>query len=414
MITYHEALHKVLEEARVQSTTELLLPELLGYTLAEPVIAHFDLPSFDNSAVDGYGVHVQDIIKATPESSVQLKLDGEVRAGKVQDLEQYRLAPQTAIKILTGATVPPSVEAVVMREFCEERHGDVFITQAVTAGENIRRRGGEVHAGTTILNTGTKIDPAVLALIATVGSDRAVVYRKPKVAIVVTGNELVPPGGNLQAGQIFDSNSFALEAALGCLGIDQCKIFRAQDTLAETSKAFKDALAFADVIISSGGVSVGDHDYVKPALEGLNVKTVFWRIAIKPGKPVYFGTHETTDGARKLVFGLPGNPVSVLITYHQFVKPALRKMMGEREVRATLFYAKLKSAIHKKAGRLDFMRGKLEARPAGDLYVTAVKVQDSHMLTGLAAADCLLHFAADDEDMQADATIPFQFLDWFN
>jgi molybdopterin molybdotransferase len=414
MITYEDALRKVLEKAEALGTIELPLNQLLGHTLAEPLVADFDLPSFDNSAVDGFGVLVQDLVKATPESPAVLELDGELRAGKAGDVERYSLPSNTAIKILTGAMVPPSVEAVVMREFCQEKDGRLIVHQAVCQGENIRRKGGEVRAGTTILGRGTKIDPPVLALIATVGSDRAVAYRKPRVSIVVTGDELVPPGSKLEAGQIFDSNAFALEAALRCLGIDQCKILHVRDAVDETSDALKEALAFGDIVISSGGVSVGDHDYVKPTLEALNVETVFWRIAIKPGKPVYFGTLDTGEKTKKLVFGLPGNPVSVLVTFHQFVKPAIKKIMGESAVKSPIFYAKLKSAIRKRAGRLDFMRGILEAKESAELYATAVKGQDSHMLTGLAAADCLLHFAADAEELSADDTIPFQFIDWFN
>jgi molybdopterin molybdotransferase len=230
----------------------------------------------------------------------------------------------------------------------------------------------------------------------------------------VTGDELVPPGSKLQPGQIFDSNSYALKAALECLGIKQCQIYYAKDTLESTKEAFSNALQEAHVVISSGGVSVGDHDYVKKALEQLNVETVFWKIAIKPGKPVFFGKLATGENRNKLVFGLPGNPVSVLITYHQFVKPALKKMMGVVDLATNKYTAKLTNAISKKAGRLDFMRGQLSPGADGSLQVTAVKGQDSHMLTGLSAADSLLHFSADAEHIEAGNDVPIELLKWFD
>ena len=410
MLTYEEALAKVLALAAPMPATTVPLDDCLGYTLAEPIIAGFDLPSFDNSAVDGYGVRVADVQAASDLSPVQLKMIGESRAGKSSDFDQH---DGTAVKILTGAIVPTSAEAVIMREFCEERNGHVIVKASVEAGENIRRKGGEVHRGDTVLAPGIRINPAVLALLATVGSNNARVHQKPRLAIVVTGDELVPPGSELKHGQIFDSNSYGLKAALKCLGISECHVFYAKDTPADTRNAFSAALQCADVVISSGGVSVGDHDYVKDALESLKVETVFWRIAIKPGKPVYFGTLAAENDSAKLVFGLPGNPVSVLVTYHQFVKPALLQMMGGRTVPATKYKAKLTTAIKKKPGRLDFMRGKLHSSETSSLLVTPVKGQDSHMLTGLATADSLLHFAAEAESLPANAEVPIQFLNWF-
>ncbi len=411
MLSYDEALAKVLALAAPLPTAIVRLEDCLGYTLAEPIAVKFDLPSFDNSAVDGYGVYVDDLRDASEDNPVKLKLLGEMRAGKADEFHQQR---GTAIKILTGAIVPASTEGVVMREFCREADGHVIVSASINAGENIRRRGGEVRAGDTVLTAGTRIDPAVLALIATVGAERATVYRKPRLAIVVTGDELVPPGTELKPGQIFDSNSYGLKAALKCIGVDECQVFYAKDTPSETREAFSSALKFADVVISSGGVSVGEHDYVKDALQELKVETVFWRIAIKPGKPVFFGTLASNTDERKLVFGLPGNPVSVLVTYHQFVKPALKQMMGVTDVTPAIYRAKLATAIRKKPGRLDFMRGKLKQSSDSGLSVTPVKGQDSHMLTGLAAANSLLHFAADAGELDVGEEIPVQFLNWFD
>jgi molybdopterin molybdotransferase len=301
-----------------------------------------------------------------------------------------------------------------MREYCEEKGASVFVTTSVQAGENIRYKGAEVKAGDTVLQRGKRIGPAELGLIATVGEREATVHSIPAIALVVTGDELVPPGSELRPGQIFDSNSYALKAALKCFGISDCKVFYAKDSLEATTEAFSKALEYADVVISSGGVSVGDHDYVKRALEQLNVQMVFWKIAIKPGKPVYFGKAPQDGGRHKLVFGLPGNPVSVLLTYHQFVKPALKKMMGMTDLKINHYIAKMANTVSKKAGRLDFMRGQLQSAQDGSLSVTAVKGQDSHMLTGLAAADALLHFPAEEEQLAAGENVTVEFIKWFD
>jgi molybdopterin molybdotransferase len=410
MLTYEEALSKVLAEATLLPTRQVALDGLLGHVLAEPIKVRFDLPSFNNSAVDGYGVLTRDLATADSRNSVRLDLIGEIKAGSALS---FSLNSGSAIKVLTGAVVPPNVEAVVMREFCEEKEGGVFITTSVQTGENIRFKGAEVKAGDTVLQHGKRIGPAELALIATVGEREATVYASPRVALVVTGDELVPPGSELQPGQIFDSNSYALKAALKCFGVADCQVFYAKDTLAATTEAFSKAIEHADLVISSGGVSVGDHDYVKKALEQLKVQTVFWKIAIKPGKPVYFGKVPQSAGRNKLVFGLPGNPVSVLVTYHQFVKPALKKMMGITDLKTNRYTAKLTNSIWKKAGRLDFMRGQLKPAQDGSLSVTAVKEQDSHMLTGLSAADALLHFAADAEHISAGDNVTIEFINWF-
>ena len=322
-----------------------------------------------------------------------------------------------------------------MREFCKELNKpnepnkSVQIAQSPRAGENIRRKGCEIKAGETVLPGGTRISPPILALIATLGLDQVVVHAKPKVAIVVTGDELVRPGNALKPGQIFDSNSYALAAALECLGIRQCPIFYAKDNLASTKTAFSEAFNSSDIVISSGGVSVGDHDYVKRTLEEMGVRTIFWKVAIKPGKPVYFGIlnenanttvsfndsiSESDTQYPKLVFGLPGNPVSVLVTYHQLVKPALKKMMGDTQIAASLHKAQLTKAISKTPGRLDFLRAQISQTETGAILAAPVKGQDSHMLTGLANADCLLHFEAESQSVATGEEIQIDVLNWFD
>lgn len=413
MLSYSEALTAILDNTRSLPMETLPLDRLLGRYLAKPLAAKFDLPMFDNSAVDGYGVRLEDVKGASKENPVKLKLTGTISAG---ERGERLLLAGTALKIMTGAIVPGSAEAVIMREFCDEQNGIVTVAGTVKAGENIRRKGEELIEGTKVLDVGTFVTPPVLGLIATLGYPQTAVHQKPKVSIVATGDELVQPGKPLLPGQIYDSNSYAMAAAVHALGLETCGPFHARDDIEATRKNLSGALDAADVVVSAGGVSVGDFDYVKDIFEQLGVTTVFWRIAVKPGKPVYFGVMDTDDGRQKLVFGLPGNPVSALVTFHQLVRPALLKMLGATHSSALSAQSGLKATLSKplkkKPGRLDFVRGVLNASGAR-LTTTPTTGQESHMLSGLSKANCLIHFAADDAEKEEGDVLPVDWLSWF-
>lgn len=418
MLTYEEALEQVLQTVQQLPAEEVELERILGRYLADPICATFDLPRFDNSAVDGYGVHVSDLTNASTGSPVKLKLVKTIHAGDSADVAP--LQKGESIKILTGATVPPSVEAVVMREFCHEHDDIVAIETTAVSGENIRRKGDEVKQGEEILPAGIRVTPPIVGMIASVGHARFNVFQQPRVAVVVTGDELVKPGGSLADGQIFESNSYGLAAAVKALGLPDCKTIHARDERRATEQAFRSALEDeqADVIISAGGVSVGEHDFVKVVLEkDIGVKTVFWKIAIKPGKPVFFGFIDQSDKSggrsrRRLIFGLPGNPVSALVTFNLFVKPALKTMQGAASNLNAAWFASLEREMKKKPGRLDFVRGILSCSPDGALNVLPTRGQDSHMLSGLAKADCLIQFPADDERLSQGQSVRLERLDW--
>lgn len=413
MLSYQEALKAILDNTRGLPTETLPLNRLLGRYLAEPLTAKFDLPVFDNSAVDGYGVRLEDIQSAGPYKPVKLKLTGTISAG---ERGERAIVAGTAVKIMTGAMVPDTAEAVIMREFCEEQNGFVVVGNTAQAGENIRRKGEELKSGARVLDTGTFMSPPVIGLIATLGYSEVPVFQKPKVAVVATGDELIEPGKTLLPGQIYDSNSYAMAAAVQALGLETCDPFHARDDVEATRKNLSAALDAADVVVSAGGVSVGDFDYVKDVFEQLGVTTVFWRIAMKPGKPVYFGCMDTDDGRQKLVFGLPGNPVSALVTFHQLVRPALMKMLGATHRNVLSAHAGLKATLSKplkkKPGRLDFVRGVVASTDA-QLTATPTTGQESHMLSGLAKANCLIHFAADDAAKKEGEQLPIDLLSWF-
>ncbi|HIA52685.1 MAG TPA: molybdopterin molybdotransferase MoeA [Candidatus Melainabacteria bacterium] len=409
MISYEEALKLVDDNVSTLGKTEVKLNEMAGCYLAEDVIATMQSPQFDNSAVDGYGIKTADLTSASETSPKHLKLLSTIAAGSPKELQ---ISAGEAVKIFTGARVPSSCEAVVMREYCREENGHVIIECSAQQGENIRRAGNEYKKGETVLESGIKATPPVIALLASLGHVKFSVFKKPRVALVVTGDELVEPGNPLKDGQIYDSNAYGLSAALNSMGISDCKSFIARDTREETREAFEKALADNDMVISSGGVSVGDHDYVKETLEALGFTTVFWRIAIKPGKPVYFGILDGKGGGRKYVFGLPGNPVSVLVTFHQIVKPALRKLAGGPFFRDETLRIPVGSALKKRPGRLDFVRGTLKRNPNGETAAIPTRGQESHMLSGLAKAQVMLHFDADLETLNTGDPININFIDW--
>jgi molybdopterin molybdotransferase len=263
-----------------------------------------------------------------------------------------------------------------------------------------------------LLEAGVRATPPVVGLLASLGHAGFPVYKKPRLAVISTGNELVKPGRRLLPGQIYDCNSFALEAAVRAVGIPECLRYHAAEDKASTRRIFSRALNAADVVISAGGVSVGDYDYVKEVLEELGVATQLWRIAMKPGKPVYFGIL-SAQGKRKYVFALPGNPVSALVTFHQLVKPALEKMLGLTAAGAGSgsFRAALQEHLRKKAGRLEFVRG-TAAISEGNWTVAPTSGQDSHMLSGLASANALIHFPLESESLSPNEPVSIDLLTW--
>lgn len=407
MLTFDEALQQILSHTPLMPAKRLTLESLPGFVLSEPVVANFDMPLFNNSAVDGFGVLSSTTQSASETAPRKLTLQATIQAG---DQANHTLIENSALKILTGAPVPDSVDAVVMKEFTEESNGSVLIKQSASPGMNIRRKGEEFRAGQTVLESGVLANASVIGLLATLGYSSFSAYKKPTVSVMSTGNELIQPGQSLKPGQIYDSNSYALSAALNSLGLLGVEKLHAKDDPDATRKTLQKALQASDVVISCGGVSVGDYDFVKDIAEAMGIKTVFWRIAIKPGKPVYFGILDNGTTQRKLIFGLPGNPVSALVTFHQLVKPALMKMMG-LNYQPLKLTAKLTAQLKKQAGRMEFVRGRL-ASESGQLVVSPAKGQDSHMMGGIAKADCLIYFPLESQVLNAGDMVTVEQLNW--
>ena len=319
LISVDEALALILDGIRPVSEIEQVpLEAALGRVLAQAIRSDIDVPGHDNSAMDGYAVRSEDI----SEAGVVLPVSQRIPAGHAGT----ELAPGTAARIFTGAPLPPGADAVVMQELCEQRGDSVAINMRVETGANVRRAGEDIEQGGDVLAAGARLRPQELGLLASIGTGVVPVSRRLKVATFFTGDELVEPGTKLAPGQIYNSNRYTLKGLLETRGCDIIDLGLVPDTLQATVDVLRQAASLADVVITSGGVSVGEEDYVRIALQQLGELTM-WRIAMKPGKPVAYGRINET-----LFMGLPGNPVSVFVTFLLFARPMLLKLQGVADV----------------------------------------------------------------------------------
>jgi len=315
LISVDEALSRILNVASpVEEAESINIENASGRVLAEVLKSTINVPGYDNSAMDGYAVHSAECTEA----GVTLRVSQRIPAGQAG----VKLEAGTAARIFTGAPVPEGADAVVMQEVCQQQGDNVSINTAVTAGDNIRRAGEDIEKDSVILRAGTRIRPQEQGLIASVGLANVAVKRKLKVATFFTGDELVEPGHELAQGQIYNSNRYTLTGLLQSAGCEVIDLGIVPDTLEATLDVLKHAAANADLVVTSGGVSVGEEDYVRIALQQLGELTM-WRINMKPGKPLAFGNVDDT-----LFMGLPGNPVSVFVTFLIFARPLIFKMQG--------------------------------------------------------------------------------------
>ena len=405
-VTAAEALRIILERTPVLGAEMLALPQALGRVLAEAVVSTRRIPPADNSAMDGYALHATDLATAA-DTPVSLPVRFEVAAG---DTAGRPLEPGDCARIFTGAPIPPGADAVVRQEDVE-RQGDraTFVRKAAT-GEHIRRAGEDVDVGDPVYEPGERIGPAQVGMLASLGRGFLSTRQRPRVAILSGGDELVEPDGDVEGGRIVSSNSYTIAAQCRELGADPVYLGIARDTPEDIEARIRSGLS-ADVLVSSAGVSVGDRDYVRGALEKLGCRLHFWGVRIKPGYPLTFGSFGDESGDRgPLVFGLPGNPVSAMMTFEQFVRPALRKMTGHTKLHRPLVTAVLAEALHKKAGRLHFVRVAL-TREGDRVVASSTGNQSSGVLRSMSLAQGLLVFPADATELREGAPVQVQVLD---
>jgi molybdopterin molybdotransferase len=375
MLSVAEALAKVLEGTPVLGTERVGLLGAVGRVLGEDVRAERDVPGYDNSAMDGYAVRHADLVQAP----VRLRVIGTAAAGSPGPA----VVPGCAVKIMTGAPVPIGADTVVRLEDTRTEADEVLIEVPPPQGANIRRAGEDVRNGALVLRKGWRIAPADVGLLASIGRTLLLVHQIPRVAIVSTGNELVEADAEPAPGQVVNSNAYTLAAAVAEAGASPVALPVARDTPGE----IRDALAAAarcDAILSTGGVSVGEFDYVKEAMETLGLERRFWQVAQKPGKPLMFGTL----GGRPC-FGLPGNPVSSLVCFYLYVRPALRKMMGHERIHLPTLVATAGEEIRKTPGLTEFVRCRLERTPAG-MVALPTGSQSSGVLRSMSEARGLI------------------------
>ena len=376
LIEYPEAVRLVRENARRLPAEDVQLLEARDLALAQDVKARFDSPPFDNSAVDGYAVRSADALagsffRVVDEAPAGRPASKSVRAGE-------------AIKIFTGGVIPEGADAVVMVENTTGWGERFELKKAAFAGQNVRQSGEDVRGGDVILKGGTEVGPPEIALAATQGYGALPVYRRPKVVVLSTGTELVEPGTrDLWPGEIYDSNSFALIAQARELGAGARRVSAASDEADLIRDAVREALTTADVVVTSGGVSVGEKDLVKGTMLELGVQQVFWGVKFKPGKPLFFGVHGDVR-----LFGLPGNPVSAMVCFELFVRPALMTMMGREDKIRPHIEVYFQEDIKNNFGRMHAMRVSLERTEKGWL-ARSVGAQGSGLVSSLTKADAL-------------------------
>jgi molybdopterin molybdotransferase len=378
MISVDEAWDRIRSAAQPLSSERRSLADALRSVLAEEVLAPVDLPPFDNSAMDGYALRAPDTQAACAERPVKLTVAGEVAAGGWQETP---VAPGTAVKIMTGAAVPSGADAVLMLEAGRLRGDVVEIREPVPRGTHIRRRGEDVRRGDVLLTAGLRLNVQQLGLLANSGISTVSVHRAPRVSLAATGSELVTDGRALRPGQIYDSNRIVLRTLVQQTGSVCEDLGVAPDDPSAIAKCVREGLA-ADVLLVSGGVSVGAHDHVKEVLRDLSVDTLFWRVAMKPGKPILCGRRGAT-----WVFGLPGNPISCVVGFLIFIEPLLRWLQGEAQASPHYGTARLTASVRKKDDRRHFMTARIEPSPDGGLEATPTAQQGSAMMHALAQAN---------------------------
>ncbi|UQX89240.1 molybdopterin molybdotransferase MoeA [Jatrophihabitans telluris] len=378
-----EQLARVLDSIGSIDPIQLTLLDAQGLLLAEPITADRPLPGFDNSAMDGYAVRAVDLRDASPERPVVLPVVGDVVAGA---RSVSGMGPNLAMRIMTGAPIPPGADAVIPLEQTDRGVARVSITRSIRSGECIRRAGEDLAAGAVALGPGAALGPQQIALLAATGHDRVLVRPRPRVVIISTGSELIDVGRTPGFGEVPDANSYMLAAAARDAGADAFRVGIVADDHDRLLDVLDAQLNRADLIITSGGVSMGAYDVVKEALSQFGT-VEFVKVAMQPGMPQGFGYlgREHTP-----IFCLPGNPVSSLVSFEVFVRPAIRKLLGKRNVHRQSLQAISLERIDSPAGKRQFRRGLLQREPDGRYSVSLVGGAASHLIASLAASNCLV------------------------
>ena len=400
-IKVDEARKIILEKIKVQGTEKVSISEALGRILSEDIIARRNNPPMDNSAMDGYALKAKDIELATSENPIKLEIIEDLAAGYSPKMT---IQSGQAVRIMTGAPIPEGADAVIMQEDTERNENSVQVKDKAEIRENIRDAGEDVREGETVIKTGAKLLPAHIGMMAVVGRSSVLVGRRPSVAILSTGDEIKDLDDSLSGPCIYNSNGYMLAAQVKSAGGIPSYLGIARDNEEDLMEKFNWALQ-CDMVVSSGGVSVGDYDLVKASLKKMGQEMLFWKVAMKPGKPLAFGRIDTVP-----IFGLPGNPVSSFVSFEQFVRPSIRKMMGASQLSHLLVQAKLTHTVHKKAGRQHFLSAYVKWEN-GTCTVSPTQEQGSGILKSTVNANGLLIFPLELTEMTKGTEVTVQLLE---
>ena len=400
LLPFEQAVANMLSQVSpITETLTLPIDQALHYVLAQEITSPLNVPPHDNSAMDGYAFAIESLIERKT-----LTLIGRSMAGAPF---QGRCQPGECIRIMTGAKMPDCCDSVEMQENVSADGEQITFLQEKSFGSHVRNAGEDIKLDQQVLYSGDKLTALDIGVLASLGVAEVVVYRKLKVALIATGDELKFPGQALRVGDIYESNSFVLAAMLKTLHVDVIDFGIISDDFDLIKAAFVSADDQADAVISSGGVSVGDADYTKTVLDELG-EIGFWKIAMKPGKPFAFGKL-----ANSVFFGLPGNPVSALVTFHQLALVALTKMQNAKPLKRTHLTVKCSSELRKSPGRLDFQRGILSVNEAGENVVASTGSQGSGILSSLARANCFIVLPSEQGRVKAGETVNVQLFDQY-
>ena len=376
----------------VTETVTMPLRQSLGRIVAAPVVSPIDVPAYTNSAMDGFAISSDDLPSSGEKS---LRLLGTAWAGKPLNVE---VGTGQAVRIMTGGMMPAGTDTVVIQEHASMNGDDVLIDGSTAPGKNVRMAGEDIAAGELIIEAGTQVDPAHIGLMASLGIDQVTVFRQLKVAFFSTGDELRAleshAGKSLGPGELFDSNRHTLFAMLQRLGVETIDLGVVADTPEATREAFSTGARQADLMISSGGVSAGQADYVSSTLAELGDVT-FWKLAMRPGRPLACG--KVGDAH---FFGLPGNPVAVMVAFYEFVQPSIRRMQGCSQLTAPRFAARCESKLRKSPGRIEYQRGIFATGPDGNTTVRSTGKQGAGRLSSMCMANCLIVIDAEKDGVE--------------
>ncbi|MFQ6617633.1 MAG: gephyrin-like molybdotransferase Glp [Fidelibacterota bacterium] len=404
MISYSEAIEIVMKNIKTATVVELPIMESLNSVIAGDVVSPVDIPRFSSSAMDGYAVRSEDTAGASEREPVRLNVIFEIQAG---DEVRWKLKVAEAARIMTGAPLPDGADCVIEQELVSIENRKLLIKNEFKPGRNIRFKGEEVKRGGRALPKGTVITVPILGFLVNMGLKSVKVHMRPKVGVITTGRELVPLsqiGEGIPSGKIPDVNSAILLHALGGMSIQPSYFEISGDEKEEISCKIESALEVSSLVVITGGVSVGKYDFVKEVLVSLGVETLFWKVAQKPGKPLFFGKR-----GDKLIFGLPGNPVSVFIAFYEYLRPAILSMMGYRDIFMPEVRAKISRVIKNRKGRTCFLAGILYKK-RGQFYVDVPENQRSHILSSFAGVNSIAVIDELSETVQAGSEVVVQLL----